>query len=948
MATQRSGDCDAAASSETTPESEVFLKGTGQPLSDVSEAQPGPAWLAAMHRIYQAPDRSRPPPAAGTSAIGRLSRACLPAVRAFLRRLEPRKLLPELVAVFGTIGVIWISAALLVHAEYSNAERHALGETGNLARAFEESIGQTVSGIDQVLLSARGFQSFLGERFDMADWARTQSRFGSMTAGVDLVDGHGNLFASTRPVPEDPVNVADRECFQAQANDENDTLHISKLTAGPTNGGETIQFTRKLLGPNGRFAGIAVVSLNSNELSRFFGTLQLGEGFVALLSHDGTILARGPVVTGAIGKSVADQPYFSDIRSKTSGVVRTDGPAHAEQIISFRKLNDYPLLVLVGDDEALVFANYYLVRRNAFLASSAATVVLLLAGAFWIGLRRRSLASQLALQVTLDNISQGIVMVDNDGRMPVINHRAVDVLRLPAGLGAGQSGGTVPASSSVRSGRLHFPFTGNTGVPLSELSDLPASFDACLDNGSIVEVRTHRLPAGGMVQTFSDVTEQRLAEEHLRFIAHHDSVTGLPNRLTFKERLETAITDVGFGVRMAAIVMIDLDGLKSINDTMGHDAGDQLLKIVGDRLQKIVRPDDVVARLGGDEFVILQTGLPRADLAEALAQRLIASVSEATMIGGQQVRIGASVGISLYPKDGGDSETLLKHADIALYRAKTEGRGTFRRFDPWMTRPLQERRAMEHDLRRAVAAAELDLHFQPQFSTETLLVTGFEALARWEHPERGFIPPATFIAVAEACGLIGPIGSWVLERACCEAAGWSTPCRVAVNVSPLQLKEAGFRQLVANVLARSGLRPNLLEIEVTEGVLIEKDEQVLGILRELKSLGVRLTLDDFGTGYSSLSYLLRLPFDKIKIDKSFVQSTDFGAKAILEAILVMSRRLDLEVVAEGVETEQQLVMIRQQRCAEIQGFLLAKPMPAEEVDNYLRDYVAPSEFCGPM
>jgi diguanylate cyclase (GGDEF)-like protein len=451
-----------------------------------------------------------------------------------------------------------------------------------------------------------------------------------------------------------------------------------------------------------------------------------------------------------------------------------------------------------------------------------------------------------------------------------------------------------------------------------------------------------------MVQTFSDVTEQRLAEEHLRFIAHHDSVTGLPNRLTFKERLETAITDVGFGVRMAAIVMIDLDGLKSINDTMGHDAGDQLLKIVGDRLQKIVRPDDVVARLGGDEFVILQTGLPRADLAEALAQRLIASVSEATMIGGQQVRIGASVGISLYPKDGGDSETLLKHADIALYRAKTEGRGTFRRFDPWMTRPLQERRAMEHDLRRAVAAAELDLHFQPQFSTETLLVTGFEALARWEHPERGFIPPATFIAVAEACGLIGPIGSWVLERACCEAAGWSTPCRVAVNVSPLQLKEAGFRQLVANVLARSGLRPNLLEIEVTEGVLIEKDEQVLGILRELKSLGVRLTLDDFGTGYSSLSYLLRLPFDKIKIDKSFVQSTDFGAKAILEAILVMSRRLDLEVVAEGVETEQQLVMIRQQRCAEIQGFLLAKPMPAEEVDNYLRDYVAPSEFCGPM
>jgi diguanylate cyclase (GGDEF)-like protein len=918
------------------------LNDTVRPPSSVSEAPPGPAWLEAMHSIYRDADRA---PAAGPSAIGRLGRACSLALRA-ARGWEARHLLPELAVICAMIGVIWINAGLLVHEEYADAERHALGETGNLARAFQESVAQTVSGIDQALLSVRAFHAFLGERFDMAEWERTQSRLGSLTAGVHLVDAHGNLFASTLPMPPVPVNVADREHFVVQANDTEDELHISKLVTGLQTGKETVQFTRRLMGPDGAFGGIAVVSLDPNELSRSFGTLQLGEGFVALLSQDGTILARGPFVAGAIGTSIADQPYFAAMRSKTSGVVRTTGRGDAEQIISFRKLDAYPLLVLVGDDAPVVFANYFLVRRNALFASSAATVIVILAGAFWIGLRRRSLAAQRALGVTLENISQGIVMVDNEGRIPVINRRAVDLLRLPASVAA--AGRLDPHSADpafAETGVLAFPFSSASEGGLSAVRDLPASFDACLDNGSIVEVRTHRLPTGGMVQTFSDVTEQRQAGEHLLFMAHHDSVTGLPNRFMFKERLETEITRIGLYGRMAAVVMIDLDGFKSVNDTMGHDAGDQLLKSVAARLLSLVRRDDIVARFGGDEFVILQTDLSRADMAEGLAQRLIAHLSEATMIGGQQVRIGASVGLAVYPLDGRDSETLLKHADIALYRAKTEGRGTFRRFDHWMTRPLQERRAMENDLRRAVEASELDLHFQPQFATETLLVTGFEALVRWAHRERGFVPPATFIAVAEACGLIGQIGSWVLERACSEAVGWGIPCRVAVNVSPLQLKDTGFRQFVADVLARSGLPPALLEIEVTEGVLIEEDEQVLGALRDLKSLGVRLTLDDFGTGYSSLGYLLRLPFDKIKIDKSFVQSTDFGARAILEAILVMGRRLELDVVAEGVETKEQLAMIRQQHCAEIQGFLLAMPMPADKVGAYLRDYVAPTEFC---
>jgi PAS domain-containing protein len=469
--------------------------GTSEPREPLPSAT-GPAWLEMMHRIYLDADRRRAPITDGSWGFGRLVRAWLCTLRAALDGWC-KSVLPELLGISFSIGVIWVSAALLVHDEHADAERHALDETSNLARAFEESVGQTIAETDQVLLSVRSYFGFLGARFDMVEWARAQSRLSSMTAGVHLVDAHGNLFASTGPLPDVPINLADREHFKTQAADKNDVLHISRtVVVGRQTGKVTIQFTRKLL-RDGAFAGIAVVSLDASELSRFFGTLELGEGFVALVSLDGSILARGPLVTGAIGKSIADQPYFVEMRSRTSGAVQA-----GDQIIAFRQLDDYPLLVLVGDDAALVFGNYWSVRRNAFIASGVATVVVVLAGAFWIGLRRRSLAVKRALKVTLESISQGIVMVDNDGRIPVINRRAADLLRLPADvLADGQFGATVPVSGLIQAGALRLPFTLASEVMVSALSGLPGSFDVGLEDGAIVEVRTHRLPAGGMVQT---------------------------------------------------------------------------------------------------------------------------------------------------------------------------------------------------------------------------------------------------------------------------------------------------------------------------------------------------------------------------------------------------------------------------------------------------------------
>jgi diguanylate cyclase (GGDEF)-like protein/PAS domain S-box-containing protein len=436
-----------------------------------------------------------------------------------------------------------------------------------------------------------------------------------------------------------------------------------------------------------------------------------------------------------------------------------------------------------------------------------------------------------------------------------------------------------------------------------------------------------------------DISERKAAEERIRHMANHDALTGLPNRTLFQDRLAQAVARSKRGASTAAVLCLDLDRFKNINDISGHDVGDELLRQVGQRLANSVRGDDTVARLSGDEFAVIQVGVAHPDGPAILADRLVKVLAQPFEIAGHQLVVGTSIGVSLYPGDGEDDEELLRAADTALYRAKAAGRGTFRFFEAEMDVRLQERRLLERDLRQALATQALDLHYQPIVDCHGIKVLGFEALVRWNHPERGFVSPADFIPLAEECGLIAPLGTWVLRRACRDAITWPTDTIVAVNLSPVQFRLTDITREILGILEETGLPPHRLELEITEGVLIDDTQRVLSILSELKAAGVRLSLDDFGTGYSSLSYLQRFPFDKIKIDRSFIWEMEKNrdSMAIVRAVIALGRSLRITVTAEGVETQQQLALLRSEHCDQAQGFLIGRPQPYADASALIAD-----------
>ena len=467
--------------------------------------------------------------------------------------------------------------------------------------------------------------------------------------------------------------------------------------------------------------------------------------------------------------------------------------------------------------------------------------------------------------------------------------------------------------------------------------------ELALADGARAPVRVVRRPMllGGRrcsVVAVRDQRERLRAEAEMRALAFSDRLTGLPNRTRFHDLLELQAASHRDRDAAFAVLLVDLDGFKLVNDSLGHGVGDRLLVRTAERLRSAVREDDVVARLGGDEFVVLQADAADAERTRALASRIVDLMGRTFLIDGQLINVGASVGVAVAPADGREPEVLLRNADLALHKAKADGKGAFRLFEPELDARMQARRGLEADLRRALSRQEFELHYQPLVDTRSGEVTSAEALVRWRHPSRGLVPPAEFIPLAEETGLIAPLGLWVLRTACADAVGWPARIRLAVNLSPVQFRDPRLAETVKAVLAATGLPATRLELEVTEGVLLADEERTLATLTSLRSAGVHISMDDFGTGYSSLSYLRRFPFDKIKIDQSFVRQLpgDAESAAIVRAILTLGACLGMATTVEGVETAEQFAFTAAEGCDQVQGYHVSRPLPLAAFLSFIK------------
>jgi len=557
--------------------------------------------------------------------------------------------------------------------------------------------------------------------------------------------------------------------------------------------------------------------------------------------------------------------------------------------------------------------------------------------------RSRQLAEEAECQrgrlhAAVSNMPIGLVMFDSGKRLIICNDRYREIYDLPREATKPGTHLREVLEARLRVGNIEGGDREHYVERVLKLVEQKHSSVRVVElgDGRTISINHHPMEGGGWVGTHEDVTERRQVEARIHHMARHDTLTDLPNRNLFKERIEEALQRTRRGESMA-VLCLDLDYFKNVNDSLGHPIGDALLRSVADRLRGAVREGDTVARLGGDEFAIVQLGAEQPRGATTLAERIIEMVGQPYEIDGHQVVIGTSVGIAVAPADGEDAEPLMKNADMALYRSKVDGRGRYHFFKPEMDAAMQARRALELDLRKALKAGEFEVHYQPIINLETREVSCCEALLRWRHPERGMVLPGEFIPLAEEIGLIVPLGEWVLRQACLDAVGWPGDVRVAVNVSAVQFKTARLTDTVIKALANSGLPPSRLELEITEGVLLIEHGATLDILHQLHGLGVKIAMDDFGTGYSSLSYLRSFPFDKIKIDQSFVRnmSEDESSLAIVRAVTGLSSSLGIVTTAEGVETIEQLESIRAEGCTEVQGFLVSAARPAGELATFI-------------
>jgi diguanylate cyclase (GGDEF)-like protein len=870
------------------------------------------------------------------------------------------------------LGRLWWAAILLLGLSVGavswtiwqlriDAIRAAISDSGSIAAILAGQLSRSLQSIDAVLLQLKGpgkelsIDRALDPNVDRRAFYKILTQYRDrlpQVFNIAVADENGQVVVSTAAWPTPNINVADRDYFNEARTRVDGGLSTSIPIDNRIDGTRTIVFARRLEGPSGKFIGIVYASVNSRYFEDIYGSTQSVHSLIfTLVRQDGMILFRHPDARDSAGKKLSAEPTWRDSLARGVDGFRILGQADGKlRYVSVRPVPGYSLFVNTSITESKALEGW--LRRSAMIGLGS--MALLLCSLYLlIAITRqvRCLSDSEAsltqksqqLDAALNNMPQGLSMFDSEQRLVVCNKNYAEMYDLPAE--RTRPGTPLRAILEARVARGNSPLTKNFVADHLERVALRQSYYAVDEarDGRIFSISHQLMDNGGWVAIHQDITSQKRVEAELAHMARYDPLTGLANRAVFLEQTNEALARARQRGEHFSILMLDLDQFKAVNDSLGHATGDSLLRAVAERFHQITRDVDHVARFGGDEFALLQTvekdQKNHRDSAIALANRILETITEPYDLGGRKVVIGVSIGITSAPDDGCDADALIRNADLALYQAKSEGRNRYRFFEASMEAQARERRELEDDMRKAIARDEFELHYQTIVDVEGAECCGAEALIRWRHPERGLIPPDQFIGLAEESGLIAPLGEWILRRACADAAKWAPHLKVAVNLSPMQFRQSDLLDILRSALRESGLAPSRLELEITESVLIEKNEENLAVLHELRNLGASIVLDDFGIGYSSMRYLQIFPIDKIKIDKSFIQSmpSHTDSVAIVCAIAGLARNLDIETTAEGVETAEQFALLRGAGCQLAQGYLFSRPVPVSQLTFERRD-----------
>jgi diguanylate cyclase (GGDEF)-like protein len=847
------------------------------------------------------------------------------------------------------LALIWSFTLHVIGREQAAAQAAVRASAIEMADTYEAQMARNLNSIDQTLKVVK----YATEQRGSLSALPTLNEKGLLPSGlvfvVSIADRDGNVVASNPPAQA--INVGDESYFRFHRESDSDLPYVSQTMRDPANRDWHLHFTRRINDAAGRFAGIVIVEMDPAYFTSGYEHARMGaRGVLGLHGNDGayrTLRIGDKVSWGQVEPSVAPDEHM--------------GQSSWDQEVRYtvvRRLHGFPLASVVALSVREQMERFEANRRNYLLAAGSGSVALLvLTGlvGLWSWQLSRSRGRTRRAQETYAAASEAssdafFVMrnVTNDQDVVVdfmieeINSRAESMLRQPKHAVQGKTLlGLWPAcrDNGIFDDLVHVTIVG--GVHEADWRNE--------DNRSAVQwLHRQVVPVeGGIVAIVRDITERKLTEERILHLAHHDELTGLPNRSLIRDRLDRSILHAQRKGRSVALAFIDLDGFKLVNDGLGHNAGDELLKIVGERMGQCIRRADTLGRFGGDEFVVILPDLPDNPLAiTPVLENIRQAVAEPVLLDGQEVQVSASMGVVMYPRDGEDPTTLMMNADAAMYRAKDLGSNNFQFYTREMNASVEEKLVLLEGLRRALDEQEFKVMYQPRVDLRSGQIIGVEALVRWYHPEQGVVSPARFIPLAEESGLIVQIGEWVLRSACAQNQAWRDMglphITMSVNVSPRQFEERRLVERVALALRDSRLAASGLELEVTESLIMRDLQQSVERMADLQSMGVSLSIDDFGTGYSSLSALKSFPISSLKIDRSFVRdlgdSTD--DQAIAMAVISLGHKLDLRVVAEGVETEFQRDFLKANDCDEMQGYLFSHPISAAEMGAMLERQAA--------